>query len=194
MTVKPHRILGAIVWVTISATVATPSLAFKAGTRTTPAQGTLDAAFAPWEDVEGLIVEAIGKARRQVLVQAYIFTSMPMTAALVAARKRGVDVRLLVDAGQLTKTGRDRIAALQAAGARVKQETAYKNAHNKVIIIDATGADATVMTGSYNFTWTAQHKNAENIVIARRNPVLAARYADNWARHDAAAEVYIPSK
>lgn len=154
------------------------------------AQGSLQVAFTPDDDIEGLIAETLDQARKQVLVQAYILTSKPLTAALIAARKRGVDVRVLVDAGQLNKSGRDRIAELQHAGVKVWQETKYKNAHNKVIVIDADNADATVITGSYNFTWTAQNKNAENILVARKNPPLAAKYAANWMRHFQDAEAY----
>lgn len=159
-----------------------------------PAQGTLEVAFAPGDDIEERLLDALGQARRQVLMQAYMLTSKPLTQGLVAARRRGVDVRVLVDAGQLNKNGRDRIATLQAAGVKVAQETRYKSAHNKVIVIDATDADATVITGSYNFTWTAQNKNAENILIARRNPPLAARYAANWMRHFQEAEVLGPAR
>ncbi|WP_050478537.1 phospholipase D family protein [Herbaspirillum rhizosphaerae] len=154
------------------------------------AQGSLQVAFTPGDDIEGLIAETLGQARKQVLVQAYIFTSKPLTAALIAARKRGVDVRVLVDAGQLNKSGRDRIAELQHAGIQVRQETRYKSAHNKVIVIDADNAEATVITGSYNFTWTAQNKNAENILVARKNPPLAVKYAANWMRHFQDAEAY----
>lgn len=154
------------------------------------AQGTLEVAFTPGDDIEGLIVDTLAKARKQVLVQAYILTSKPLTNALTAAHKRGVDVRVLVDAGQLNKSGRDRVADLQHAGVKVRQETRYKNAHNKVIVIDAGNADATVITGSYNFTWTAQHKNAENILVARKNPPLAAKYAANWMQHFQDAEAY----
>jgi len=167
-----------------------PAQAFDAGTRPLPAQGTLEAAFSPWDDVEGLIVETLATARRQVLVQAYILTSKPLTGALIAAHKRGVDVRVLVDAGQLNKTGRDRVAAMQATGIKVREETKYKSAHNKVIVIDAGSADATVITGSYNFTWSAQNKNSENILIARKNPPLVAQYAANWMRHFQEAGTY----
>lgn len=171
---------------------AGPVAAFDAGAGAAPmaAQGTLEVAFTPGDDIEGLIVDTLAKARKQVLVQAYILTSRPMTEALVAAHKRGVDVRVLVDAGQLNKSGRDRITDLQRGGIKVWQETQYKNAHNKVIVIDNGNVDATVITGSYNFTWTAQHKNAENILIARRNPPLAAKYAANWMRHVREAEAY----
>ncbi|QBP74538.1 phospholipase D family protein [Herbaspirillum huttiense] len=147
------------------------------------AQGTVQTAFAPWDDIEALIVGQLHSAQRQILMQAYLLTSRPITEALVAARKRGIDVRVLMDAGQLDKNSEDRLRQLRAAGIPVWLETDYRNAHNKVIIIDAALPTATVITGSYNFTWSAQHKNAENVLILGKNPPLAARYASNWQRH-----------
>ena len=147
------------------------------------AQGTLQAAFAPWENVEGLIAEAIDGARKQVLVQAYMLSNTRIATVLIAARKRGIDVRVLADAEQLTKSAASKLPDLADAGIAVWLETKYQNAHNKLVVIDAATPDATVITGSFNFTWTAQHKNAENILIARKNPSLASRYALNWERH-----------
>jgi phosphatidylserine/phosphatidylglycerophosphate/cardiolipin synthase-like enzyme len=43
-------------------------------------------------------------------------------------------------------------------------------AHNKVMVIDNGTADAAVITGSFNFTQAAQHRNAENLLILRGNP------------------------
>ena len=113
-----------------------------------PAQGTLEAAFAPWDNIEARLLDALAVARHQILVQAYIFTSKPLTLALIASHQRGVDVRVLLDAGQLSHIGKERLAMLQAVGISVRLETAYKNAHNKVIIIDAGTDDATLITGS----------------------------------------------
>lgn len=152
-------------------------------------EATIEAAFAPWDDIESLLLKAFNQARRQILVQAYILTSRPLTQGLAAASARGIDVRVLLDAGQLNQIGQDCMAVLRAAGVKVALETRYKSAHNKVIVIDATTADATVITGSYNFTWAAQHKNAENMLFARRNLPLAARYVINWMRHFQDAEV-----
>ena len=47
-----------------------------------------------------------------------------------------------------------------------------------------------VVTGSYNFTFSAQARNAENLVIMRGNAVLARRYLDNWQRHRGEAVAY----
>jgi phosphatidylserine/phosphatidylglycerophosphate/cardiolipin synthase-like enzyme len=166
--------------------VATQTYAFDSiSLRSQPivAQGTLQAAFSPWDDVESLIVESIDSAKQQVLVQAYLLTSKKIANALIAAHRRAIDVRVLVDAEQLVKGESSKVPELTNAGIPVWLETKYQNAHNKIIVIDATTADAIVITGSFNFTWTAQHKNAENILIARSNPKLATRYAMNWERH-----------
>lgn len=154
-------------------------------------QGTLQAAFTPWDDVESLILETIDSAKKQVLVQAYLLTSKKIATTLIAAHRRGIDVRVLIDAEQLTKSRSSKIPELVAAGIPVWLETKYKNAHNKVMVIDAATSTSIVLTGSYNFTWSAQHKNAENILIARSNPTLASRYARNWERHRQDAAPYI---
>lgn len=154
------------------------------------ARGTLQAAFAPWDDIEELVTDTIGSARRQVLVQAYLLTSKTIASTLVAAHRRGVEVRVLLDAEQLVKAASSMAPELADAGIPVWLETRYQNAHNKIIVIDAGTPEAAVITGSFNFTWTAQHRNAENILIARNNPELAARYAANWERHRQDATPY----
>jgi phosphatidylserine/phosphatidylglycerophosphate/cardiolipin synthase-like enzyme len=51
-------------------------------------------------------------------------------------------------------------------------------AHNKVMIIDGQH----VITGSFNFTESAQKKNAENVLLISNDPKLAQRYAENFSR------------
>lgn len=152
--------------------------------RSTPeVRQDLQAAFAPWDDIEALIIDELSRAKKEVLVQAYLLTSKPITAALLAAHRRDVEVKVLVDAKQLRQVQSSTASQLRAAGIGVWVEHQYQNAHNKVIIIDAALSRAVVITGSANFTWTAQHRNAENILIVRDNPALAGRYAHNWERH-----------
>lgn len=168
----------------IALSMTAPAAAFDPASAPLAAQGTLQSAFSPWEDVEGLIVQTIAGAQSQVLVQAYLLTSRKIAATLVAARRRGIEVRVLADAEQHAKAGKSsRLAELAAAGISVWLETRYQNAHNKIIVIDAGSSRATVITGSFNLTWSAQHKNAENVLIVRDNPALAGRYALNWERH-----------
>lgn len=155
-----------------------------------PAQGTLQAAFTPWDDIDGLLLDAIDNAHQQVLVQAYLLTNKKMASALVAAHRRGVEVQVLLDARQLERVPSSVAPVLAKAGIPVWIETEYQNAHNKVLLVDPAGARPIVITGSFNFTWTAQHRNAENILIARDNRALANRYAENWERHRTSATAY----
>ena len=147
------------------------------------ARGTVQLAFTPWDDAEGMIAETIAAARRQILVQAFSFTSRNLSAALIAARLRGVDVQVLADREQSFSGEISRIPDLVAAGIPVELEMRYQSAHNKVMILDAGTPEAAVITGSYNWTYAAQNRNAENVVIFRRHPELVRQYVANWLRH-----------
>jgi len=186
MNWRPHP---AIALLSI-AFVAAPVLDTLADPVVQPAQGTLQAAFTPWDDVETILSDVINGARRQVLVQAYLLTSKKIASTLVAAHRRGVEVLILLDAAQLRRSTSQVVPKLAAAGIPIWLETKYQNAHNKIIVIDADTAHPAVVTGSFNFTWTAQHRNAENILVVRDNPNLASQYALNWERHKRDAVPY----
>jgi phosphatidylserine/phosphatidylglycerophosphate/cardiolipin synthase-like enzyme len=83
--------------------VSIPSAAFEPLEAPRPAHGTVQAAFAPWNDIEGLVVEVMGRAKKEILLQAYLLTSKPIAQALIQAHRRGVQVRVLLDAEQLGK-------------------------------------------------------------------------------------------
>ncbi len=153
-----------------------------------PATGTVEVLFTPWDDAEGAIVRALGEARKSIHMQAYLLTSRSIAKALQEAKARGVAVEILADREMLEKSDKSLLPLLREGGIPVWLETRYAAAHNKVILIDAAQADAIVITGSYNFTWSAQARNAENLLILRDNPQLVRRYLDNWRRHRDQAE------
>jgi phosphatidylserine/phosphatidylglycerophosphate/cardiolipin synthase-like enzyme len=148
-------------------------------------QGRAQVVFTPGDDAGALIVKTIEQARKQVLVQAYSFTHKAIADALVAARKRGVDVQLIADHRQDAKVATTLVGALADQGVPVYLDAQHAAAHDKVMVIDAGTPDATVITGSFNFTHAAQYRNAENLLILRGNPLLAEAYAANWRRHRA---------
>ncbi|MBE0624526.1 MAG: phospholipase D family protein [Burkholderiales bacterium] len=155
-----------------------------------PARGTVQLAFTPWDNAEAMIVEGIRGAKQQILVQAFSFTSRALAYALIAARKRGVDVQVMADREQTYSGEASRIPDLVQAGVPVVLEVRYQSAHNKVMVVDAGTADGAVITGSYNWTYAAQYKNAENVLILRGNPDIVSAYAANWRRHFAEALPY----
>ena len=152
--------------------------------------GSAQALFSPWDDIEGAIVARLRAAQRQVLVQAFSFTSRPIARALIEAKRRGLDVRVTADAAETQRLEGGRIPELAAAGIPVFIEERYQSAHNKVMVIDADLPSGTVITGSYNWSFAAQRRNAENVLIMRDQAALAARYRMNWERHQADAKPY----
>lgn len=146
------------------------------------AAGTVQVAFPPWDDAEALVVGAIAGARQQIFVQAFSFTSNAIARALIAAKRRGVDVQITADREQTFSGEFTRIPDLAAAGIPIWLEVRYAAAHSKVMIVDPDTREPVVITGSYNWTWSAQHRNAENLVIVRRNPELTRAYVQNWER------------
>jgi phosphatidylserine/phosphatidylglycerophosphate/cardiolipin synthase-like enzyme len=161
-----------------------------------PAKGTVQVLFTPWDDAEGALLKTIGQAKHSIHVQAFILTSRNIAAVLEKAHRRGVKVEMLADAEQATKNENSLIQRLHDSGIPIRLEVRYASAHNKLMLIDAEDSDPVVVTGSYNFTWSAQARNAENLVILRGNAPLARAYLDNWRRHrDEAldyAEVFRP--
>ncbi len=155
-----------------------------------PARGTVQLAFTPWDNAEAMIVDAIRGAKQQILVQAFSFTSRALAYALTSAKRRGVDVQVMADREQTFSGESSRIPELVEAGIPVALEVRYQSAHNKVIVIDPGMAGGAVITGSYNWTYAAQYKNAENVLILRDNPDIVNAYAANWRRHHAEALRY----
>jgi phosphatidylserine/phosphatidylglycerophosphate/cardiolipin synthase-like enzyme len=166
-------------------TLLLPGTALKA--KPLSASGTIEVLFTPWDDAEGAIIRALASAQQSIHVQAYILTSRPIAKALIDAKKRGVAVSILTDQKMLDAGQNSQLFALAEAGIPIWQETRYNVAHNKIILIDATTRHGIVMTGSYNYTWSAQARNAENLLILRNNPMLVRRYLANWQRHQADA-------
>jgi len=140
--------------------------------------------FSPKGGGQQAIVDAIGKAKESIYVQAYSFTSAPIAKALIDAAQRGVKVEAILDKSQrkATYTG---ATFLKNEGIPVWIDAKHAIAHNKVMIIDG----ATLITGSFNFTKAAEEKNAENLLIIRDSG-LAKLYLENWERHRAHSEVY----
>jgi phosphatidylserine/phosphatidylglycerophosphate/cardiolipin synthase-like enzyme len=135
---------------------------------------TYDVCFTPGEKCTQKIVDKINLAEKQILVQAYSFTSTPIAKALAMAKQRGVNVTILLDKRQVkVRYSLDKYFCNQNIPVFIDYLPAI--AHNKVIIIDGH----LLITGSFNFTKAAQSKNAENVLIVDDRG-LAEKYEQNW--------------
>ena len=133
--------------------------------------------FSPRGGCTQAVVHELRSARQSILVQAYSFTSAPIAGALVEAARRGVLVEVVLD--KSNRTGKYSSADFVAhAGIPTWIDDRHAIAHNKVIIID----EATVITGSFNFTKAAEESNAENLLVLRSTE-LASRYTQQFLEH-----------
>jgi phosphatidylserine/phosphatidylglycerophosphate/cardiolipin synthase-like enzyme len=155
------------------------------------ASGFLEVAFSPRGGATQALVAAIQETKERLLVQAFSFTSAPIARALVEAHRRGVNVRVILDAGQTRGKIRYNPAVfLSHMGIPVRLDAAHAMAHNKVMVMDGK----TVVTGSFNFTKAAEERNAENLLILWDNPALARLYEENWQYHWAHSEEFRPAE
>lgn len=131
--------------------------------------------FTPGQDCTLEIVRAVDDAKSQVLVQAYGFTSAPILEAVVRAKEKGLDVRIILD--KINEQKRYTAATfLKNHGIDALIDDRVAIAHNKVIVIDRRST----ITGSFNFTTAAQRRNAENVLLILDDPDIAEKYARNW--------------
>lgn len=134
--------------------------------------------FSPNGGCADAIVHAVDGAKECVYVQAAQFTSAPIARALVAAKARGVDVRVVVDR---KKEGDDHSQTdrLLAAGIPTFADGQHHTAHNKLMLVD----HHLILTGSFNFTRDADTENAENLLLIDGKPKLLAAYERNFKEH-----------
>jgi phosphatidylserine/phosphatidylglycerophosphate/cardiolipin synthase-like enzyme len=137
----------------------------------------LGAYFSPPDNAAQAIISRIDQAKTEVLVQAYGFTHNGIARALVRATERGVKVRVIMDA-KSAKTNRFVVEVLNEHRVPYRWDGKHAIAHNKVMIIDSL----VVVTGSFNFTNSAQTRNAENVLILRSSE-LAKEYRSHWHTH-----------
>jgi len=115
------------------------------------------------------ILKEIVTANYSIDILAYSFTSQELGEALIAAKKRGLKIRIVCDRSQMNGKG-SKIKYLQKH-IPIKVARKVKIMHNKVIIIDSRY----VFTGSYNFTRNAELHNSENLIFLQ-NKEIAKEY------------------
>ena len=141
-----------------------------------PVHADVTAAFSPGT-AEQTVIDTIRSARHSIHMAAFSFTSRPIARALIDARAHGVEVAVVLDKCNLT--GRYSGATFLAhAGVPVRIDSQYASMHDKFMVIDGV----TVETGSFNFTRAAAERNAENIVVLRDMPEIAAAYEQEFER------------
>ncbi len=132
--------------------------------------------FAPEDSVQAEIISEIDAAQKRLHVMAFAFTSRPIAEAMARRMAEGVKVRAIFESRSAgSRYSQDDYLARQ--GAEIELDTNEYTMHHKVIIVDSD----TVVTGSYNFSKSAEKRNDENVLILH-DPTIARRYLDEFDR------------
>jgi len=146
-------------------------------------EGTLlEVYFSPEDGAASRLVELIGGAQHSLHFLVYSFTSDEIAAALIASHQAGLEVRGVLDAGQAESNTGGEYENLRQAGLDVRLDGNRNRMHHKLLIID----EAIVVTGSYNFSFSAENRNDENTLVIH-NPEIAARFIAEFERVSALA-------
>jgi cardiolipin synthase len=144
------------------------------------------------------MLEAIAHARRRISLETYIYdrgvVADRFTAALAAAARRGVSVRVIVDAVGAGAMAPESVRALRDAGVELAwfnalhwysiEEVNYRT-HRKILVVDgeigfvggAGFADHWQGDASAAEEWRDTHLRVEGPVVER----LEAAFYENWA-------------
>lgn len=115
--------------------------------------------FSPNGGCEDEILYWINRANESIHILVYSFTLDSIGNALVEAHEKGIEVQVVFEEGQIGGVSQD--DKLRTAGIAVRTDTNSRYMHNKVAIVDG----AVVITGSYDWSQTAEIFNNENLVV-----------------------------
>lgn len=119
---------------------------------------------------EKAIKNLVQSAQNYIYIPIFYLTHKPLAYELIQAHKRGVEIKVILDAS----AARNKYSIhekLRQQGILVKVENFGGKMHNKSMIVD----DKYIVSGSMNFTKAGNKKNDENTLVIH-NPTLAKQY------------------
>ena len=121
---------------------------------------TLEIYFSPQDKSSHRVVDLINNANNYIYLPTFLITHKDITNALIQANKRGIDVKIIMDANN-TSTRNTKHLELRKSGIPLKIENYAGKLHSKTIIID----DKYIVMGSMNFSNSGENKNDENLIV-----------------------------
>ena len=116
--------------------------------------------FSLYDNPQKAIIKNINQAEAFINIAMYVFTDKEIALPLIDAQKRGVKVRIYLDRSQIVSSYSVSRLLVQN-GIKVRISTNNYIMHNKFAIID----NRLLLTGSYNWTFSANNRNDENLMV-----------------------------
>ena len=126
---------------------------------------TLEAYFSPQDNtITSQVIGYIDSAQKYIYMPVFVLTHKGLESALIRAKERGVDVKIIVDATNVFAKGSS-VKVLREVGVPIKVENYAGKLHSKSIIID----DKYILAGSMNFSNSGERRNDENMLIVKNS-------------------------
>lgn len=133
--------------------------------------------FSPEDETTGHLLELIDSAQESIHFLAFSFTADDIATAMLERAQAGVSVSGVFEESQYHSNIGTEFDHLLSAGLDVRLDGNPRSMHHKVIIID----EQIVVTGSYNFSASAETRNDENTLIIH-NSEIASQYLSEFER------------
>jgi phosphatidylserine/phosphatidylglycerophosphate/cardiolipin synthase-like enzyme len=133
--------------------------------------------FSPEDNTLTRLVSLVNGAEEKITFMAFSFTSDDLAAAMVRALDRGVEVKGILDKSQGLSNRGGEYWNLLSNGVDVRLDGEDGSMHHKVLIID----ERILVTGSYNFSASAERQNDENTLILH-DEWIALQFMEEFLR------------
>ncbi len=150
--------------------------------------------FSPQDKaLQNAVIPLADKAQKYIYIPTFLITDTKTTEALIRAKNRGVDVKIIIDA--LNASAKySKHSLLRKSGILVKTENYAGKMHSKSMIVD----DKYTVIGSMNFSYSGENKNDENMVIIENREIAGFykkfflyqwnRIDNKWLKYNARSE------
>jgi phosphatidylserine/phosphatidylglycerophosphate/cardiolipin synthase-like enzyme len=118
--------------------------------------------FSPGNACKRIILSHLESARKSLDICVFTISDNEISDAVLKAHERGVEVRIITDNDKATDEGSD-VLTLANNGIEVRVDTTSNHMHHKFSVSDKSS----LITGSFNWTRSAELHNQENILEIR---------------------------
>jgi len=135
--------------------------------------------FSPNGGCQDAVVQEISRAQKTIDIAMYNLTAREISQELIKAKERGCQIRVFLDQGE----GNGKYSKgkyLLDKGINVRFYAGTGLMHNKFAVID----NRVLITGSFNWTTSAERENQENLLIITDETVVkqySQRFEMLWA-------------
>lgn len=137
--------------------------------------------FSPTDQTTSHIISSISSADYTCFVSMFTLTHNDIGDALIAAKNSGVDVRVIME--NESYIGSEYTDLVNAGISVISHESVAFDFHHKYAVIDAgySTSDPLVITGSHNWTNSAEEEYDENTLIIH-DEIIAGQYLEEFTQ------------